>query len=276
MLKMLMPKMSLKNLTYHKPVLLQSSLHYLDVVPGKKYIDATFGGGGHTAEIKNQGGEVLTIDQDPEAKADVVVNFTHLSEVVKEHSWEPVSGILFDLGVSSHQIDTAERGFSFSKEAPLDMRMGETAITAADIVNTWPAAQLAKVFSEFGEIAASSSLARKIVDNRPIVTTTQLAKVTGIWTRQAFQALRITVNDELDSLESALDQAIKLLEPNGKIVVIAFHSLEDRIVKGKFLTWQAQNLGHIETDKPVVVSTEELADNSRSHSAKLRAFKKHV
>lgn len=268
---------------YHKPVLLQSSLHYLGVIPGKKYIDATLGGGGHTQAILEAGGVVLGLDQDPDAIAacpdldrltKAQINFVHLQETAKSHGFMPVAGVLFDLGVSSHQFDTAERGFSFAREAALDMRMGESAITAADIVNTWPATQLAKVFSEFGEIPAAKSLAHKIVDSRPIETTTQLAKIAGTWTRQAFQALRITVNDELGALETALDQALTVLEPGGTVVIISFHSLEDRIVKDKFLTWQQAGLGRIETAKPVVADENELADNSRSQSAKLRAFKK--
>ncbi len=272
-------------MSYHNPVLLQSSLHYLEVIPGKKYIDATLGGGGHAKAIIEAGGEVLGLDQDPDAivacpdldhLVKVQTNFIHLAEVARARGFVPVSGILFDLGVSSRQIDVASRGFSFSKEAPLDMRMGDTNITAADIVNHWPAAQLTKIFLEFGEIPASGALSRKIVEARPVKTTTQLAGLTGAWTRQAFQALRIAVNDELGALETGLDQSIELLEPGGSIVVISFHSLEDRLVKNKFVAWQTAGRGQIKTPKPITASLAEQEDNSRSHSAKLRAFKRHA
>lgn len=272
-------------MTYHNPVLLQSSLHYLAVTPGGKYIDATLGGGGHTKAIIEAGGYVLGLDQDQDAinacpdldhLTKVHTNFTHMAQVAQKHTFVPVSGILFDLGVSSHQIDSPERGFSLQSEGPLDMRMGETSITAADIVNTWPVAQLTKVFLDFGEIPAAAALARKIVSSRPVNTTTELAAITGTWARQAFQALRITVNDELGALESALDQAITILGSLGSIVVISFHSLEDRVVKNKFISWQEQGLGQIQTLKPITATPEELEANSRSHSAKLRAFKKYV
>jgi 16S rRNA (cytosine1402-N4)-methyltransferase len=260
--------------SYHTPVLLQSACDFLNVTPGQKYIDATFGGGGHTAEILRRGGLVLSIDQDLESVAIVHSNFTHLKEIVEEHKWHPVSGILFDLGVSSHQIDTGSRGFSFQTDGPLDMRMGISQITAADIVNQWPLSQLTSLLTDFGEIPAAKSLAEKIVDSRPLSTTHQLAEVTGKWTRQAFQALRIAVNDELGAINSTLPQALDILVPGGRLVVITFHSLEDRIVKNCFTDWEKQNLIKVLTPKPIGPETSEMDKNNRSKSAKLRAISK--
>lgn len=271
-------------MTYHNPVLLQPSLHYLAIRPGKKYIDATLGAGGHAKAIIEAGGVVLGLDQDQDAinacpdldrLTKVQTNFSRLAKVAKAHGFMPVSGMLFDLGVSSWQIDTDSRGFSFSKEGPLDMRMDQTSgMTAATLVNQLPVKQLSSLFADFGEIPAARSLAVKIVANRPVTTTTQLARLTGIWTRQAFQALRIAVNDELGSLSSGLDQALDLLESRGRVVVIAFHSLEDRIVKDKFRAWQQSGKGAVITPKPVTADETERAENSRSYSAKLRAFEK--
>jgi 16S rRNA (cytosine1402-N4)-methyltransferase len=263
-------------MNYHNPVLLQSACTLLDVKPGKKYIDATFGGGGHTAEIRRRGGQVLSIDQDPDAKADVVANFTQLKEIVQNHNWLPVSGVLFDLGVSSHQIDTQARGFSFQKEGPLDMRMGTSAITAADIVNLWPVSQLAILFKDFGEIPVAKSISEKIVAARPITTTTQLANVVNKWARQVFQALRIAVNDELAAIAATLPQALEILDLGGRLVVISFHSLEDRIVKNQFSNWEVQGKVKILTPKPITPDSQEMLSNSRSKSAKLRAIQKLI
>lgn len=259
---------------YHNPVLLQSACDLLDIKKDAKYIDATYGGGGHTREIEARGGKVLSIDQDADAQAQVHANFVHLQEVAAEHNWQPVSGILFDLGVSSHQIDIPEKGFSFQKEGPLDMRMGESAITAEIIVNQFPIAQLSQLLFDFGEIPQAKSLAAKIIENRPILTTTELARLTGPWTRQAFQALRIAVNDELGALQTVLPQALDVLETGGRLVVITFHSLEDRVVKDQFKEWENQKLVTVLTPKPLVPSPEEQSINSRSKSAKLRAIAK--
>lgn len=229
---------------YHNPVLLQEAVAFLSVHPGKKYIDCTLGGGGHTRLIIQQGGIVLGLDQDPEALqacpdldglTKVQSNFIHLTEVANKHGFNPVSGVLIDLGVSQHQVNTAARGFSFQKDGPLDMRMDKLSpIMAATLVNQLPVNQLSVLFKDFGEIPVAKSLAAKIISARPLNSTLELARVTGKWSQQAFQALRIAVNDELGALTSVLPQAYNLLEPNGRLVVISFHSLEDRIVKRQF------------------------------------------
>lgn len=226
---------------YHNPVLLQQACSFLAVKPGGHYVDCTLGGGGHTAEIIRQKGLVLGLDQDPEALqacpdlgglTKVQSNFIHLKEVVKDHSWQPVLGVLLDLGVSQHQIATPGRGFSFQSPGPLDMRMDPTLPnTAATLVNQLPVEQLASLFQDYGEIPAAKTLAAKIAAARPLTTTDQLANITGKWSQQAFQALRIAVNDELGALTEVLSQAQEILAPGGRLVVISFHSLEDRIVK---------------------------------------------
>lgn len=262
----------------HVPVLLQSALHYLNIKPGHKYIDATLGGGGHARAIINLGGQVLGLDQDIQALSacpdlegliKVHSNFTHLAEIAKKHSWRPVSGILYDLGVSSFQLDTPNRGFSLQSSGPVDMRMDNNLPTsAADIVNTFPVDQLTHILTVFGEVAQAKILAQKIVSARPITDTLYLAKLMGKSARQVFQALRIAVNDELGALQTGLPQALDLLEPGGRIVVISFHSLEDRIVKQTFASWPGQSLG------PIVPDQSELLANPKSHSAKLRIFQK--
>jgi len=271
-------------LTYHNPVLLQSSLHFLDIVPGGLYVDATLGGGGHAQAILNRGGKVLGLDQDPDAifqnvsTPDLVcelTNFTHLSETVKKHHWQPLKGVLFDFGVSSHQLDTASRGFSFQNEGPLDMRMGPSAqYTAETLVNQLSVSQLANIFTDFGEIPVAKSLAAKIVSARPINTTIGLAKIIGPkWTRQVFQSLRIAVNDELTAISEGLQQATDSLINGGRIVAISFHSLEDRIVKKLFKDLQVSGRGEILTPHPVIADPEEIKNNPKSKSAKLRCIK---
>ena len=259
-------------MNYHKPVLLQSTCHFLAVKPRARYIDATLGGGGHTAEIIRLGGQVLGIDQDPEALSacpelegliKVHSNFIHLTEVAEEYNWFPVSGILFDLGVSSHQIDTPQRGFSFQADGSLDMRMDPSLpITAATLVNRLSVNELSKIFKDFGEIPVSKTLAQKVIAARPLATTSQLAEIAGKWSRQAFQAIRIAVNDELGAIQSALPQAYDLLEPGGRLVVISFHSLEDCLVKNFFKSVA----GEILTPKPIL----------GEKGAKLRAFSKYA
>lgn len=268
----------------HIPVLLQSVLHYLQVIPGKHYIDATLGGSGHSAAIAHLGGLVLGLDQDLEAISacprlqgltPVHANFTHLSEVVARYSWFPATGILYDLGLSTTQISQPIRGFSFQAQGPLDMRMDTTLpVTAAKLVNTLPKQQLINLFKDFGQLPTAKTLAQKITTSRPLTTTSDLARISGKWTRQVFQALRIAVNDELGALASSLPQALTQLGTGGRLLVISFHSLEDRLVKHLFLNWSNQGLGQIVTSKPVVPDPEELASNPRSHSAKLRVFQK--
>lgn len=252
---------------YHTPVLLNEAVEYLNVVAGAKYIDATLGGGGHASAIKAKGGKVLGLDQDAEAiensknLVDVAVkaNFIHLEEVATEHNWLPVAGVLLDLGVSMHQFSEGRRGFSLQNDGPLDMRMGETAVTAAELVNQLSVDQLASIFKDFGEIPAAKALAQKIISNRPLVTTGQLATVCGKWSQQAFQALRIAVNDELSSLTEVIPQIKNVLSPGGRAVIISFHSLEDRIVKNGFKDW-----GIMLTHKPI----------EGERGSKLRAYQK--
>lgn len=252
---------------YHTPVLLNETIEYLNVIAGEKYIDATLGGGGHASAIKSKGGKVLGLDQDSEAienskdLVDIAVksNFTHLEEIAKFHNWSPVSGILLDLGVSMHQFTEGRRGFSIQNDGPLDMRMGDTAITAAELINQLSVDQLASILKDFGEIPGANALAQKIISSRPLVTTGQLATICGKWSQQVFQALRIAVNDELGALTSVIPQIKNVLKSGGRAVIISFHSLEDRIVKNEFKDW-----GIMLTKKPI--------DGERG--SKLRAYQK--
>lgn len=294
------------NNDYHTPVLLKESLYYLDILPGEKYIDCTLGGGGHTAAIIEGGAIVLGIDQDTQALAHVEKkgqsaisngqlilkhgNFAHLQEIANEAGFGKVSGILFDLGVSSHQLESADRGFSFKKgpQSKLDMRMDPSnqAVTAADLVNAAAESELANLFWQYGEERAAKKIAGAIVNFRKtkkIEFTDELADIilrvrgkgsndrTNPATR-VFQALRIAVNDELTSLENVLPQAVNLLRPGGRLVIISFHSLEDRIIKN-FMRANTHSLT-ILTDKPIMASPEEVARNPRARSAKLRAAEK--
>ena len=269
-----MSKKLLNPSTFHNPVLLQPACHFLNIRPGHRYIDATLGGGGHMKEIIRLGGLVLGLDQDPEALSacpelpgltKVQSNFIHLKEITYKYNWFPVSGIIFDLGVSAYQFETPTRGFSFQDDGPLDMRMDPSlSITAATLVNNLSINQLSSLFKDYGEIPVAKSLAAKIITARSINTTRELAKITRKWSRQAFQALRIDVNDELGAIQATLPQAFDLLESSGRLVVISFHSLEDRIVKIQFNNWAKDGLGQILTPKPIV----------GEKSAKLRAIQK--
>lgn len=290
----------------HIPVLLQEVITYIQPQPGKRYIDATLGGGGHTKEIVRCGGQVLGIDVDEEAlayaqesvrdiaKEDKVTtvrrNFSDIKQLAQENNFLPVAGILLDLGVSSYQLDTGARGFSFMQDAPLDMRMDQRlGVTAKDLVNALGERELRDLFIRFGEEPRATGMARAIITmraKRPLETTTQLATIAkrvyireGIGIHPAtriFQALRIAVNDELYVLEKALTDAVDLLEEKGKLVVISFHSLEDRIVKTLFRRFEEENKGNILTKKPITASEEEVARNPRSRSAKLRVFEKGI
>ncbi len=260
--------------TYHIPVLLNEAITALEIKPGEKYIDCTFGGGGHFRAIEKAGGIVLGIDQDLEARAPVHGNFAHLKDLAIEAGFVSVSGILYDLGVSSHQLETDYRGFSFNREAKLDMRMDpETqTVTAADLINAGGERELANLFWKFGDETASRSIARAIVKSRPILTTNKLAEVilsvrgksgrTHPATR-VFQALRIAVNNELENLQESLPQAMDLLRPGGKLAVISFHSLEDRIVKN-----------FMKTSSLIRPTKEEIESNPRARSGKLRVMTK--
>lgn len=277
----------------HQSVLLKEAVQYLAVKPGQKYIDATYGAGGHSREILARGGVVLGLDVSPQAislaekhpnlKA-VRANFNKLEEAAKENGLPVVAGILFDLGVSSEELAHVP-GISFQRDEPLDMRLDPNlGVTAADLLNALPEGQLAELFTAYGEEPFSRPLARLIVRARgeeKIETTRQLLKIvekvkgqrTGQRTHpatQVFQALRIAVNGELESLKDALTQAEGLLSPGGRLVVISFHSGEDRIVKNFFKNSRLKSL----TEKPVQPDGMEVSQNPRARSAKLRAAEK--
>ncbi len=271
----------------HTSVLYHEALDWLAVRPGGVYVDATLGGAGHTRGILERGGQVIAFDQDPEAIARaealglanltlVEANFRELVPELKKRGLRQVDGILADLGVSSFHFDDARRGFSYQQEGPLDMRMGEGALTAAEVVNTYPEEDIADILYRYGEEPRSRRIARFIVENRPITTTTQLAEVirratgyreAGHPARKSFQALRIYVNDELGALEALLRGAEEVLKPGGRLVVISFHSLEDRLVK-HFL--RDSTLLKPLTKKPIIPSESEQRANPRARSAKMR------
>ncbi len=289
---------------YHKSVLLNEGINALNVAKGRKYIDATLGGGGHTEELLNRGGIVLGIDQDDEALSFVKSrlddknltlakgNFRNIDTIAKDYGFEKVWGILFDLGISSHQIDTAERGFSYILPGPLDMRMDKSlTVAASDLVNALGKSELIELFRNFGEETNANRVADLIIKRRKIAPfkttddlTLTLATAYGFRTvndfaratsgKRVFQALRIAVNDELGSLKEALPKALDLLEENGRMAIITFHSLEDRIVKRAFLDFEDKKLGIVKTDKPILPTQEEVKENGRSKSAKLRIFER--
>lgn len=278
---------------YHVPVLLQETIKYLNIKPGEKYIDCTYGGGGHFRAIQKAGGVVLGIDQDPEAHAPVQGNFAHLKEIAGMIGFNPVSGILFDLGVSSHQLETDYRGFSFGRRRPakLDMRMDpdHQSVTAADLINAGGETELANLFWRYGEERDSRKIARAIVEERKegrkVERTEDLVRIILSVSRKSgkdrthpatrvFQALRIAVNDELASLEEALPQAVELLQAGGRLAVISFHSLEDRIVKNFMRDMGGMGKMEEVTEKPITPGKEEVAANPRARSGKLRVAEK--
>lgn len=294
-----MEKMS----SYHLSVLIKEAVEALDVKKGSKYIDGTFGGGGHAFEIAKRGGLVLGIDIDTEALTNFEVrsanderkvkerirvvqgNFANIEEIAKENGFVGVSGILFDLGVSSHQFDTSERGFSFQREGSLDMRMDMSlSVKASDLVNGLTRKELIMLFERYGEEHFARRIAEAIVDARSKEQITTTTKLAGIIERavgrrekihpatRVFQALRIAVNDELNSLESAIRQSVSLLVSGGRMAVISFHSLEDRIVKRAFLDFVDQGLGSVLVKKPLLPTEQEISENPRARSAKLRIF----
>lgn len=284
---------------YHKSVLLQETIDGLNVRPGGKYIDATMGGGGHTKSILEKGGLVLGIDADQDAIKYVKenfklklaqANFRDIDRIAKENGFDQVSGILFDLGLSSHQIDEAERGFSYIKSGPLDMRMDQRlGVKASDLVNALGKKELIDLFRTLGEEPNANKIADLVIKRRKIALfkttddlTLTLATAYGFRTindfaravsgKRVFQALRIAVNDELGSLKEALPKAIDLLDRGGRICVITFHSLEDRIVKKAFIEFEKNGKGKILTKKPIFPTEEEVKENGRSKGAKLRIF----
>ena len=299
---------------YHTPVLLKEVVEVLAPKAGETMVDCTLGGGGHSEALLEAGASVIGLDQDPDALAfakerrlrrfesrfhPARANFSQLSTVLEGMGVAQVDGMLIDLGVSSWQLDTAERGFSFMREGPLDMRMNpEEGPTAADLVNTASAAELVHIFREYGEEPNARRIAAHLVSARmarPFQTTMQLAlAIEEASPRRSrvhpatrvFQALRIAVNRELEVLQSVLAQAPALLRPGGRLAIISFHSLEDRIVKEFFKLHSMPELDRPEwpaprpnpeyifdalTRKPVIASAEEQQRNPRSRSAKLRA-----
>lgn len=291
---------------FHEPVLLKEVIEFLKVKRGEKYLDATLGGGGHTAAILKSGGILLGIDSDPEAIGAarsylasacppgkhsswrlVSGNFKDLYQIAKKEKFLNVSGILFDLGVSSYQLNQGERGFSFGREGPLDMRMDPNLkVTAADLVNGLNKGELNELFTKFGQEQRSRRLAEALVRARkirPIKTTRELAAIISqVAPRKGrlhpatrvFQALRIAVNDELNNLKKVLPQAEDLLKPKGRLVVISYHSGEDRLVKTFFKAETEREHLKIITKKPVRPTEEEIESNPRSRSAKLRVAEK--
>lgn len=296
---------------YHNPVLLHPSVDALVTDPSGIYVDVTFGGGGHSRAILEKlspEGRLVAFDQDEESRANLIddprfqfvpSNFKNLTRFLQYHKAWPVDGILADLGISSHQIDTAERGFSYSKEGRLDMRMNASAaLSAHEVVNQYDEAQLARLFYTYGELHEGRRLAQQIVRTRaeqPIDTTLQLAEALkpslprgreNKYLSKIFQALRIEVNHEMEVLESLLTQLPAALKTGGRVAIIAYHSLEDRMVKN-FL--RAGNLtGEVEKDffgnpltpfkavtrKAVVPDEDEIMTNPRARSAKLRVAEK--
>ncbi|HKC14618.1 MAG TPA: 16S rRNA (cytosine(1402)-N(4))-methyltransferase RsmH [Patescibacteria group bacterium] len=297
----------MKGNDYHKSVLPIEAIDLLQVKIGKRYIDATLGGGGHAQRILESGGIVLGIDMDYEAiryVKDKVQdpnlklaqgNFKDMKKIAELHGFGKVAGILYDLGVSGHQLEDESRGFSFQKNGPLDMRMDTSIpVTASDLVNLLTKDELQEIFSKFGEEHRARSVSSAIVKTRKvkaIKTTEELLKIieevygikeevsgkerAGV-AKRVFQALRIAVNGELENLRESLSQAVELLENHGRLVVISFHSMEDRIVKESLLSFQKKDLGLILTKKPITPSLEEIDANVRSRSAKARVFERIV
>ena len=297
---------------YHEPVLLQACIDGLNLAPGGTYVDITFGGGGHSREILKQleGGKLFGFDQDADARANaatlsdprltfVASNFRNLKRYLRLYKIEQVDGILADLGISSHQIDTPERGFSTRFDAHLDMRMNQQSDrTAQQVVNDYSEADLHRILGMYGEVTDAKTLAAALVSarsNRPLKTVNDLKAVLqryaprgkeNKYSAQVFQALRIEVNDELKALEEFLEQVPDVIKPGGRLVVMSYHSLEDRLVKNFINKGKFQ--GDVEKDvfgnelkplrsvtrKPIEATPDEVARNPRARSAKLRIAEK--
>ena len=306
----------------HKSVLLAECIEYLNIRPDGIYADGTLGGAGHSLEIVKRltaGGLLIGIDQDQaaieaagkrlsayEGRFRIIrSNYVHMAEVLAAQGVRGADGILLDLGVSSYQLDTPERGFSYMEDAPLDMRMDQRQEkTARDLVNDYTEQELYRVIRDYGEDKFAKNIAKHIVrarQDKPVETTGELAELIkraiparvraqgGHPAKRTFQAIRIELNQELSVLTKALDQMAGLLKPGGRLCIITFHSLEDRIVKLRFREWEhpctcppdfpvcvcgKKSQGQVVTRKPVLPGKEELEENSRSKSAKLRVFEK--
>lgn len=295
---------------YHNPVLLNNCIEGLNINPKGIYVDVTFGGGGHSKAILEHidTGRLIAFDQDPDAANNLIdddrftfisQNFRYLKNFLRLYQIEKIDGLLADLGVSSHQIDVPERGFSTRLNGALDMRMDRhDDLTAETLVNTYEIEELTRMFREYGEIGNAYKLAGKIVTSRtdnPITTTAQLKEIAAKcaprgkenkYYATVFQAIRIEVNDELSVLKDLLEQATELLAPGGRLVMISYHSLEDRLVKNFLRSGNFK--GEIEKDffgnpivpyktitrKPIVPEESEIEDNPRARSAKLRIAEK--
>jgi len=305
----------------HVPVLLNEAIEGLNIKPDGIYVDCTMGGAGHSSEILkklNKGGMLIAFDQDDYAISKgssalaaigqnfkvVKTNFANIKEALHDLGIEKVDGVLYDLGVSSFQFDIKERGFSYNQDAPLDMRMDSTQyLKAYDIINTYSEEELKRIFYTYGEEKFSASIAKNIVrrrEEKPIETTFELVEIIkssmpayakrngGHPAKKIFQALRIAVNDELNVFETSLKDALTMLNKGGRIAVISFHSLEDRICKVTYKDVTEVNIPKgvpikdadikrdykIITTKPIVPSMEEIERNNRAHSAKLRVIEK--
>lgn len=295
-------------MNYHKSVLGREVLEALNIIPGETYLDATLGGGGHTEGILNFVGKVVALDFDKDAienakkrfhlleKDGVWVtnsgnlkiikeNFQNLDKALDRVKQKQVAGVLFDLGVSSHMLDTPERGFSFGKEGPLDMRMDQDlSVKASDLINALNEGEIYELLIRLGEVSNARSIASNIIRSRveqKIIYTTELARVVNLGHRRrkgeidpatkVFMALRIAVNDELNNLKQALPKALSRLKKGGRLVVLSFHSLEDRIVKDFFKS--SAELRAI-TDKPISASHTEVSENPRARSVKMRVAEK--
>ncbi|MGN1202674.1 MAG: 16S rRNA (cytosine(1402)-N(4))-methyltransferase RsmH [Eubacterium sp.] len=299
----------------HKSVLFDESVKALNLDSGKIIMDGTAGGGGHSGEIAKAAKRLIAVDRDPDAIAvlnerlgsrdNVTIvhnNFSNIKDILNSLNIDGIDGLLLDLGVSSFQLDTADRGFSFHKDAPLDMRMSRTGLSAKDVVNTYSEQELANIIFRYGEEKFSRRIAANIVKARadkPIETTFELVDIIkssmpqkamrdGHPARRTFQAIRIEVNGELDALKTTLDDAFDCLNISGRIAVITFHSLEDRIVKEKFNEWcrgctcpkefpvcVCGNKPKGKAFKAISPSEEELKINPRARSSRLRVFEKY-
>ena len=298
----------------HKSVLFDEAIKALDLNENKIIVDGTAGGGGHSGEIAKRAKRVISIDQDPDAiavlnerlgdKENVTIvhdNYSNIKNIISNLNIEKIDGLLLDLGVSSFQLDTAERGFSFHKDAPLDMRMSKSGLSAYDVVNNYDERQLADIIYRYGAEKFSRRIAANIVKARakkPIETTFELVDIIKSSmpqkamrdahpARRTFQAIRIEVNAELDVLKSTLEDAFDILAPGGRIAIITFHSLEDRIVKEQFAKWcqgctcpkefpvcVCGKKPKGKAFKSISPSKEELEENPRARSSRLRIFEK--
>ena len=295
----------------HIPVLLNEVIEYLNLKPGDNFIDCTFGEGGHSFAIWEKikpNGKILGIDWDEkiierlelndkrqEVGENLILendNYGNLKNIVEKHNFEPVNGILLDLGMSSWDVEESGRGFSFLKDEALDMRYSQKqALTAKEIVNYWPEDDLENIFKEYGEEKWARKIAGRIIEARKeekIITTKKLVDVIGSaipfrfrdrrihFATRVFQALRIATNGEIENLKKGLASAAEILFPGGKIAAISFHSLEDRVVKNFFRDKGKERILKILTKKPIAATEEEISSNPRSRSAKLRVAEKIV